>query len=79
MATYNTSTHHIDTRNTIRCIVTVSPIQRITILTHVQIITMHPLGGDCAHFSPIMLALCLMLLSTYYAQNYASIIGTDLQ
>ena len=26
----------------------------------------------------IMLALCLMLFSTYYAQNYASIIGTDL-
>ena len=24
---------------------------------------------------PIMLALCLMLLGTYYAQNYASIIG----
>ena len=23
----------------------------------------------------IMLALCLMLLATYYAQNYASIIG----
>ena len=23
----------------------------------------------------IMLALCLMLLGTYYAQNYASIIG----
>ena len=24
---------------------------------------------------PIMLALCSMLLGTYYAQNYASIIG----
>ena len=24
---------------------------------------------------PIMLALCLMLSGTYYAQNYASIIG----
>ena len=24
---------------------------------------------------PIMLALCLMLLATYYAQNYAGIIG----
>ena len=26
-----------------------------------------------------MLALCLMLLGTYYAQNYASIIGGCLQ
>ena len=31
-----------------------------------------------AHFSPVMLALCLMLFSTYYAQNYASIVGTGL-
>jgi len=28
---------------------------------------------------PIMLALCLMLSSTYYAQNYASIIGWCLE
>ena len=27
---------------------------------------------------PIMLALCLMLLATYYAQNYAGIIGGSL-
>ena len=27
---------------------------------------------------PIMLALCLMLLGTYYAQNYAGIIGRSL-
>ena len=27
---------------------------------------------------PIMLALCLMLLGTYYAQNYAGIIGQSL-
>ena len=27
---------------------------------------------------PIMLALCLMLLATYYAQNYAGIIGRSL-
>ena len=27
---------------------------------------------------PIMLALCLMLLATYYAQNYADIIGWSL-
>ena len=27
---------------------------------------------------PIMLALCLMLLGTYYAQNYAGIIGWSL-
>ena len=27
---------------------------------------------------PIMLALCLMLLATYYAQNYAGIIGWSL-
>ena len=31
-----------------------------------------------AHFSPIMLALCLILFSTYYAQNYAGIIGAGL-
>ena len=28
---------------------------------------------------PIMLALCLMLLMTYYAQNYAGIIGWSLE
>ena len=27
---------------------------------------------------PIMLSLCLMLLLTYYAQNYAGIIGASL-
>ena len=27
---------------------------------------------------PIMLALCLMLLGTYYTQNYAGIIGRSL-
>ena len=27
---------------------------------------------------PIMLALCLMLSATYYAQNYAGIIGASL-
>ena len=27
---------------------------------------------------PILLALCLMLLATYYAQNYAGIIGLSL-
>ena len=27
---------------------------------------------------PIMLALCLMLLPSYYAQNYAGIIGSSL-
>ena len=27
---------------------------------------------------PIMLALCLMLLPSYYAQNYAGIIGLSL-
>ena len=29
-------------------------------------------------FAPIMPALCLMLFSTYYAQNYAGIIGAGL-
>jgi len=29
-------------------------------------------------YSPIMLALCFMLLVTYYALNYASIIGLGL-
>ena len=31
------------------------------------------------HFSPVMLALCLMVFSTYYAQNYAGIIGAGLE
>jgi len=30
-------------------------------------------------YSPIMLALCSMLLVTYYASNYASIIGLGLR
>jgi len=29
-------------------------------------------------YSPIMLALCSMLLVTYYASNYAGIIGLGL-
>ena len=28
---------------------------------------------------PIMLALCLILLATYYSQNYAGIIGWSLE
>ena len=33
----------------------------------------------CIHkIMPIMLALCLMLLHTYYAKNYASIIDSGL-
>ena len=32
----------------------------------------------CTKSLPIMLALCLMLLSSYYAQNYAGIIGSSL-
>jgi len=30
--------------------------------------------SQCTKFVPIMLELCLMLLHTYYAQNYAGII-----
>ena len=78
---YKTNIHHVDRRNTIQCIATISPIQWITILPHMQIITMCALGGDCTirlKFSPIMLALCLMLFFTYYAQNYAGIIGSSL-
>ena len=33
---------------------------------------------DCFKIVPIMLALCLMLSETYYAQNYAGIIGLGL-
>ena len=43
---------------------------------------MRTLGEDCTisiRFSPIMLALCLMLFATYYAQNYAGIIGSGLE
>jgi len=41
-------------------------------------------GAHIAHLSkirkkcPIMLALCLMLLVTYFARNYAGIIGASL-
>ena len=31
----------------------------------------------CTKSLPIMLALCLMLLLSYYAQNYAGIIGSS--
>ena len=41
MATYKTNICHIDRRNAIQCIATIPPIQWITILAHVQIITMH--------------------------------------
>ena len=33
---------------------------------------------SCNVYIPIMLALCLMLSATYYAQNYAGIIGWSL-
>ena len=33
---------------------------------------------DCFKIFPIMLPLFLMLLETYYAKNYASIIGLSL-
>ena len=32
----------------------------------------------CTKIKPIMLALCLMLLPFYYAQNYAGIIGSSI-
>ena len=32
----------------------------------------------CTKILPIMLALCLMLLPSFYAQNYAGIIGSSL-
>ena len=32
----------------------------------------------CTKILPIVLALCLMLLPSYYAQNYAGIIGSSL-
>ena len=39
------------------------------------------LWGNCAlhKILPIMLALCLMLLPSFYAQNYAGIIGSSLK
>ena len=49
----------------------------ITILAHMQINNYGGIGA-MRIFSPIMLALCLMLFSTYYAQNYASMIGAGL-
>jgi len=38
----------------------------------------HWLSNNMPVYSPIMLALCSMLLVTYYASNYASIIGLGL-
>ena len=35
-------------------------------------------GIPCTKSLPIMLALCSMLLPSYYAPNYAGIIGSDL-
>ena len=73
--------HHIDRRNTIQCIATKSPIQWITILPHMQIKTMHVLGGDCTiriNFFTYYAGIMLDAFSTYYAQNYASIIGSVL-
>ena len=47
-----------------------------------QIITMHALGGDCTiHIKFFTYYAGIMLnayISTYYAQNYASIIGSGL-
>jgi len=36
------------------------------------------LSNNVPVYSPIMLALCSMLLVTYYVSNYASIIGLGL-
>jgi len=38
----------------------------------------HWLSNNMPVYSPIMLALCFMLLVTYYASNYAGIIGLGL-
>jgi len=38
----------------------------------------HWLSNNMPVYSSIMLALCSMLLVTYYASNYASIIGLGL-
>ena len=61
-----------------QCIATISTVLQImyTILAHVQIITIGTIGGDCAMH--ILHILWLMLFSTYYAQIYASIVGTGL-
>ena len=60
----------------------ISPAQqsRVTILDHMQIITMQTLSrvGAIRKILPIIVGLCLMLFSSYYAQNYADIIGTGL-
>ena len=78
---HKTNIHHTDRRNTIQCITTISPMQPITILAHLQIKTMWSLGriGAMRIFHlRTMLALCLMLFSAYYAHNYAGIIGTGI-
>ena len=41
-------------------------------------LTYNLIGKDFQYTVPIMLALCLMLSGTYYAKNYAGIIGRGL-
>ena len=67
----------------IKC-VCLSPAQKCmlaTIPAHMlTTLTIWPLGGvgTIHNFLPIILALCLLLFSNYYAHNYASIIGAGL-
>ena len=71
--------HHVNKRSIIiiQCVTMILPAQPVTIFDHMQIISMWTLGRIDAMYKnfSIMLVLCLMLISAFYAQNYASIIG----
>ena len=56
--TYKTSIHHIDRRNTIQCIGTISSKTWIILLPYIQVITIQALGRDYT--------ICIKIF-TYYA------------
>ena len=74
----------------LRCILLNSSLLIIAFITYliykkitvdslkISVITFMPLWHACTNSLPIMLALCSMLLPSYYAPNYAGIIGSGL-
>ena len=70
--------HDVDKGNIIQCITMISPVQQITILDHVQIITMWTLGRVGTMHKNFTYSIMLGVFSTNCTQNYASIIGTGL-
>ena len=73
----------INTLNSLCCICNTyltKPLPQIhpnLIILH-EVYILYKFHWSCWQFLPIMLALYSMLLSSYYAQNYAGIIGSSL-